>query len=276
MSENSRTPELNEPVFVLEDEVLFQDKRELSITKGTVTRFEGPRIFVTEETSDGYISRRVNHRTNVFTVEDVAHAADDLLPGPVDGSERLLLNAVEAVVEDEDKKQELIVRLGVMAMNRRLDHNPTREDLGFKPTEKLVGSVDEHSSNIWKVEDLIEMSAHHGEVSNTLTLARPEKDEFARLSPKEASDAREELDNINRTALNAIYDHYAVSYENAAAYESSIPGGKTLRVTIYPSVSAPVYFVEKIVIEDGNTPDIVDITTQAPDYSDNPEYIRVA
>lgn len=271
MSEISRTPQPKEHVYYLD-----HNNESLEVSQGTVWIFDGASVLIKGDLDKGYSRTSREHKTSVFTAEDVAAAADDLLPAPAEGEERLLSDAIETVLKDPANHEELAKRLGEMSISRGFEYKPSKEDLGFKTVDELIGSKDDYGSNMWKVEDIIAMSKQYGEVSNTMALAYAEKIEFERLAPGEAAAAQAELDIVNRKALDSIYDHYAVSYENATVYESTIPGGKTLRVTVYPSVSAPIYFVEKIVAEDQAVSDIVDVVTKDPDYSNKEGYLQVA
>jgi hypothetical protein len=271
MSETPRIPELKEHVYYLD-----HNNESLEVSKGTVWIFDGASILIKGDVDKGYSRTSREHKTSVFTAEDVAVAADDLLPAPAEGKERLLSDAIETILSDPEKHEELAKRLGEMSISRGFGYSPSMEDLGFKTVDELVGSKDNYGSNMWKVEDIITMSKQYREVTNTLAFAHGEKVEFERLTKEEAAAAQASLDDINRKALDTIYDHYAVSYENATVYESSTPGGKTLRVTVYPSVSAPIYFVEKIVVGEEAVPDIVDVVTKNPDYSNKPGYFKIA
>lgn len=270
MSEQYPNPQPDESVFILQS---TGESSELS--PATITGIDGPKVGVKIDSTQGshYITHE--HKSNVFTQIEVAQAANELLPAPADGEERLLSSALELVVEDADKKQEVIIRLAGIALGRRMNAERHINDYGMRSVENMVGSPQEWGSNMWKVEDLISMSQEHADVTNTLILALPQTDELAHLSSMEAETIKDKILDANRQALNQIYDYYDVSFSNAQVYELTLPDGRTQRTSVYPSATESLYFVENVV-DNQTAPAYVQISTKAPVLSLDEGYIRVA
>lgn len=261
-----------ESVFVLEQ------NGDTSLVEGTLVGQRGPNAIIKhEETGAGY-HVTTEHRTNVFSPEQVAAAADELLPEVPDGEERLLSDALNETLNDAASRKEVLIRLASIAMSERFGGKREMADYGMKSVEDMVGAPDIHGSNIWKIEDLITMSKEEKNrpVTNTLLLAHPEIEELSMISSEEAASIQDQMAAANRAALDKIYDHYDVSYTNASVFELTLPDGNTLRKTIYPSATEQLYFIEKVSGQNETTPSEIEITNKAPEFSLQDGYIRVA
>lgn len=269
MSETYPQPQLNEDVYVLKNQ-----SEVLSLETATVTGFTGPRVGLRQEVGTKSQLVTLEHKSNVFTSHEVAVVADDLLPSPAEGEELLLSTALEQLDDDPEKRHELVLRLAGAALGKRMNTERDMSDYGMFTVDSMVGAPNEPGSNMWKVEDLLEMTKSYPEAENTLILSRPEAEELAHVSASEALEIKDKILEANRDALNKIYEYYDVSFDNAAMYESRMPGGKVLRTAVYPSATESLYFIENM--QEGDlAPSYVQIKNKAPEYSLDEGFMRV-
>lgn len=254
---------------------LTQNGDSPQLLETTVIGRRGSDLYLQRGQRDAQGSTMFVHRTNVFTEEQVATAADDLLPSPSDGEERMLSTALREVFGDPDSNKELLVRLAGVAMGDRLNAPRDMADYGYRSLEDLVGDVHARGTNMWKVENLITFEPELPELTNTLSLARTNGDELSHLSVSEAANIRAEISDTNRSALNQMYDHYDVSYENAQAFEASKPDGSIVRITLYPSATEALYFIEQTTEPHTTAPEWIQISRSAPQPSEGSPYMRV-
>lgn len=194
---------------------------------------------------NGYTSER-HHPSEIFSLVEAAAIAEELLAPPEDGHERLLRVALTEVATDPVTSAELRIRLESEALYKRLNTPRTDEELGAVSKDKLVGSPKQYGSNSWRLNEMIEgiQSGNYSTgASNELVLASVDKKDIDLLPTAEASRIRNLIDEVNRDALNQLYDDYYVDFSKARVWEKT-HGEYYKRLSIYPSVSGLYSFVE--------------------------------
>lgn len=216
------------------------------------------------------------HKSDVFTVVDVASAIPDLLPnGNGEDAEVLVTEKIDELIADPEKAKEVYAHLGAEALTSQLTKTPSLEELGWKSRKELIGDETTRGSNDWKIRELIDGIARHDYkkgMTNTLDLGRPSVD-MQQLNSDEARTASEKIATENRMALDELYEKYGVDFSQSVVLEHKSPEGTQTR-TVYPTSDGLLHFSETTFVKRGdpepNSMDkqfpIVDVTVGSPEY----------
>jgi hypothetical protein len=289
----SKEHQLDQPTSPLpivnegEDVYAYLPDRGSKIQRGVVTGSNGPFASVQVrrqgERSVDYLSV---HRSNLFTPGQVACEALDLMPDYPDGGEVHVDTAVNAVINHPFFADGLTRNLELKAMERYTTPARTPEELGVRSVGELLGNAESRSGNRWKLSDMIQgiNDGRYGAGSyNYLDLARPTQD-IEVMPEEEASNIRGQIDQVNRQALDVIYDEFGADFEEASVFELTLNEiNKIKRCIVIPSKNGDFSFVQTSYVPQDKhgestqqTIDNVMIITGQPDFSREKGYFHVA
>ena len=222
------------------DLIYALDDGRAPIVKGKVGGQPEPEVWVSGKTG-----QRLKHRTKLFTPIELGEIALDMFPPAEDGEERYLPAVLDEIIEDPEKKDDLYLRMSERAQDKYQTEPKSDLDLGLQTVAELVGNQEDYGSNTWVIENMIEgvrSGRFPPKADNFLVLAREKKD-LQVVPPKRAEQVRRKIAEVNREAVDILYDKYGVDYEESFAYEKKT-GKSTQRKILYPTVSGEFYFEE--------------------------------
>ncbi len=190
---------------------------EQALKQGVVHGTYGPDAMV--NLGNGHY-QRVGRFSQLFTPDEVADAAASSMLSYDDGNEVHVSKAIRDVMEHPLASQELKAELDARSLSKYLTSPRTPEDLGLIDVEDLVGSVERHGSNRWKIEEMLAGIAdgRYTRGRNQLEIAHAAED-IEILPDDQAAAIRSQINEVNRQALDTLYGEYGADFEAAAVYE---------------------------------------------------------
>lgn len=224
------------------------------VRQASALRRNGSRVQVSYQTGGGATISTSKHGSEIFTPLDVASIAADLMPTGDHSEEKLLDKAVEDYLESDKKDHELTARLIGAAVAEFATKTRTPEDLGIVQVESIIGDEALSGSNLWRIRELITGyldGIYDNRASNNIDLASPTED-ITLLPDSQAAAVKEQIDALNRQALDAIYEYFGVDFAEAKVYESTRSSSNTQeQKTVYPAPSNGISFLETAFIPEG-------------------------